>query len=354
VREESQEQQARQTALTLAAQLDLGRTRRRAEFILTMKMLYLAYGLRLSCSFPLPGMRPAAEASDGLPELAIDLRDPAELERAWSGAGGEPEWRGRQGDGRELTIERGSDGALRFSYGELARFLLDPQLRRLDCAPADSSLDWQRVLIGKVIPAISVMLGYEGLHAAAVESPVGVVAIMAPSGAGKSTLALELLRRGWPLFADDVLTLSKDGDGVRAHPGTPHMNVALEPPEGIDPQTLGETLAILAGERWLAASNTSDERTRPVRLLCLLERGPELALEMHALPASPLALAPYTLGLSSDPERLRSRFDLYADLTGSAALVRLTAGPDDRPAALAELLERSLARQPGELAGAPR
>ena len=52
------------------------------------------------------------------------------------------------------------------------------------------------------------MLGHEALHAAALDSPDGVVAIMAPSGAGKSTLALELLRQGWPLFADDVLTLS--------------------------------------------------------------------------------------------------------------------------------------------------
>ena len=65
-------------------------------------------------------------------------------------------------------------------------------MSRLDCAPCDSGLDWQRALISKVIPSISVMLGYEALHAATVESPQGVVAIMAPSGAGKSTLALEL------------------------------------------------------------------------------------------------------------------------------------------------------------------
>ncbi len=318
-----------------------------------MKMDYLAYGLRLSASFPLPGM-PAA-AIEHLPALALALRDPAELARAWSGANTEPEWRGRQGDGRDLTIVRAAGGERLFNYGELALFELDARLRRLDCAPLEPGLDWQRVLLGKVIPAIAVMRGYEALHAAALDSPDGVVAIMAPSGAGKSTLALELLRRGWPLFADDVLTLCRDGDAVRAYPGTPHMNAPLEPPDGIDPRALGETLGILAGERWLAAASTSPAgATRPVRMLCLLERGPRLELALEQLPANPLVLAPYTLGLSDDPERLRSRFEVYADLLGSAALVRVSAGPGDRPAALAELIAGALARRPEHSVGAAR
>jgi hypothetical protein len=317
-----------------------------------MEMLYLAYGLRLTSTFPLPGMRAAAHAGEELPALELDARDPGALARDWNSAEAELEWSGRQGDGRELTIERGPGGERLFSYGELARFLLDTHMRHLDCAPLEPGLDWQRVLLGKVIPAISVMRGYEALHAAAVDSPEGVVAIMAPSGAGKSTLALELLRRGWPLFADDVLALSHDGATVAAHPGTPHMNLAAEPPGGIEPRELGETLAMLAGERWLAASSAG-ERTRPVRMLCLLERGPRLELALEALPANPLVLAPYTLGLSSNPQRLRSRFDLYADLLGSAALVRLSAGAGDRPGALADLIEQALASQPERPAGQP-
>jgi hypothetical protein len=325
--------------------------------MLAMKMDYLTYGLRLSASFPLPGMSAAAatSASADLPRLALDLRDPVELQRAWNGAHAELEWSGRQGDGRDLTIVRTAAGERLFNYGELALFALDAQMRSLECAPLEPGLDWQRVLLGKVIPAIAVMRGYEALHAAAVDFPDGVVAIMAPSGAGKSTLALELLRRGRPLFADDVLTLSRERYAVSAHPGTPHMNAALDPPEGIDPEALGETLGILAGERWLAVASTSAAGgMRPVRMLCLLERAPRLALGLEQLPANPLLLAPYTLGLSSDPERLRSRFDLYADLLGSATLVRLNAGPADRPAALAELIEGALARRPEHPIGAVR
>jgi hypothetical protein len=317
-----------------------------------MEIFYAAYGLRLVSSFALPGMPPASGESCS-PSLALGLVTATDLERAWSGASGPPEWRGRQGDGRDLVIERGSAGDLLFTYGELARFRLHPQMRRLDCAPLDSGLDWQRVLIGKVIPSISVMLGYEGLHAAAVDSPDGVVAIMAQSGSGKSTLALELLSRGWSLFADDVLTLSEAGGAVRAHPGTPHMNLAEHLPDAIHPQTLGETLGILAGERWMAAGNATSE-TRPVRMLCLLERRPAQTLGIDTLPPNPLLLAPYMLGLASNPERRRSRFCLYADLIASATLVRLGAGLEHPPGRLADLLEQSLAHPTEPVAGAVR
>ncbi|HLM86615.1 MAG TPA: hypothetical protein VK272_10560 [Solirubrobacteraceae bacterium] len=317
-------------------------------------MLYAAHGLRLTSSFPFPGMPlPARSIGDDLLSLALTLRYPAELERLWSGACGPPEWRGRQGDGRDLVIERGSGGDLLFTYGELARFRLDPSMLRLDCAPRDWGLDWKRVLIGKVIPSISVMRGYEGLHAAAVDSPDGVVAIMAPSGSGKSTLALELLRRGWPLFADDALTLSQADGEVRAHPGTPHMNIAQSLPDGIDPQALGATIGVLAGERWLVA-RVCTWHPRPVRMLCLLERGTDLALELHALPANPVQLAPYMLGLSGDPERRASRFHLYANLIEGTPLVRLTAGLEHRPGQLADLVEQALAREPELVDGGVR
>ena len=201
----------------------------------------------------------------------------------------------------------------------------------LACAPSSDGLDWQRVLVSKVIPSISVMRGYEALHAAAVESPDGVVAIMAPSGTGKSTLAAELLRRGWPLFADDVLVLDGQAGAVVAHPGTAHMNVAQEMPGALEPEMLGQEIAVLAGERWMKA-NALARSPRQVALLCLLERGPGLELSAELLPARPLLLAPYILGLSTDPERQRERFELYADLMESCTLMRLTAGPGDGPA----------------------
>jgi hypothetical protein len=320
-----------------------------------MTTRYVAFGLDLRASFPLPGM--VCEEAEELPSLELELTTPQALETDWSGSDGPPQWRGRLGDGLDLAIEQGIAGDSRFSYGDRApsgedraRFRLHRGMRRLDCAPRMQSLDWQRALIGKVLPTISVMRGYEALHAAAVDSPEGVVAIMAPSGSGKSTLATELLGRGWPLFADDVLTLEQTDDAVRAHPGTPHMNLEKSLPNDIEPQTLGTTLAILAGERWLAADTTTTH-SRPMRMLCLLERSRDLPLEIHTLTSNPLPLAPYMLGLSSDPERHRSRFRLYADLTESATLVRLTASLEHRPEELADLLEQALTRRPAVAEG---
>ncbi len=326
------------------------------EFMEAMTTRYVAFGLELRASFPLPGM--TSKEAQELPSLELELTTPDELEAAWGGSDGPPEWRGRLGDGLDLVIERGAAGDLLFSYGDRApsdedraRFRLHPGMRRLDCAPRQSGLDWQRALIGKVLPAIGVMRGYEALHAAAVDSPEGVLAIMAPSGTGKSTLAIELLHRGRSLFADDVLILEQTDGAVRAHPGTPHLNLAENLPGTVDPQTLGGTLGVLAGERWLATRTTATQ-PRPMRMLCLLERGPGLPLESHTLPANPLLLAPYMLGLSMDADRQRNRFGLYADLMESVTLVRLTAGLEHRPEQLADLLEQVLARRPKAIAGA--
>jgi len=312
-----------------------------------MRTRYVAYGLQLRSSFELPGMTP--QLAEDLPQLTLRLRTPEELRRAWNGASGLAAWEGTLGDGCRLRIERGMNGEVLFSYGDRACFRLDASQELLDCAPSDARPDWQRVLISKVLGNVSVMLGYEGLHAAAVDTPEGVVAFAGPSGVGKSTLALELVRRGCPLFADDMLTLRKDISYVRAYPATPHMTVSEDLPEAVDLDELGPSLAELAGERWLAAQGAC-RQSRPVHALCLLERGERTMLDARVLPANPLLLAPYMLGFEGDRERQFRRFHLYADLMGSTTLIDLTGGPDDGPSELADLLEGVLAQRPA-LAG---
>jgi hypothetical protein len=310
-----------------------------------METIHAAYGLRLASSLPFPGLPATTRTIEDLPQLKLALVDPLQLERAWSGTSGPWEWRGRLGDGLDLTIERGTTGDILFTYSNRARFRLHPDMCQLDCAPEHAGLDWQRTLLTKVIPTVSVMRGYEALHAAAVESPEGVVAIMAPSGTGKSTLVIELLRRGWPLLADDVLILENLDGAVLAHPGTPHMNVAENLSDELNRSMPGETLGTLAGERWLAAKTTTTS-VQPMRMLCLLERGRGLSTQVLALTPSPLPLAPYMLGLFSDAERERSRFSLYADLMQSTPLVRMTADVEQPPGRLADLLEEALACLP--------
>jgi hypothetical protein len=300
---------------------------------------YIAFGLALRPSFSLPGMALAEDG--GLPRLSIELEAREELLAGWSGSLAPSPWRGRLGDGQELTIERGVRGDILFGYGDRASFRLDPGGARLACAPRDpAALDWQRVLLSRVLPNVSLAHGREALHAGAVETPLGTVAIAAPSGTGKSTLAAELMRRGWPLVADDVLVLSRGPEGVEVHPSGPHMNIG----DAVDsraPRELGETLGVLAGERWVAVDGTSRE-PRPLAAIFLLERGSGLTLEAEPLPASPLMLAPFMLGLPDERGRDADRFALYSDLIESTMLLRLTADIGDRPADLAETIELTL------------
>jgi hypothetical protein len=312
-----------------------------------MEKHYAAYGLSLRSSFGLAGMVPSSQ--EGLPSLALEFVAPTELATTWSGPDGEPIWRGRLGDGSDLTIERGVTGDLLFTNGDRAWYRLDPGGQSLACMPRCSGLDWQRILLTKVLSSISVMRGYEALHASAVSSPWGAVAVAAPTGMGKTTLALELMRRGWPLLTDDVLALAATSEGVLGYPGTPHMNVAISQSEGPSAETIAPTLAVLAGERWVAASEIAHV-ARPLRAILLLERSPGLSLDIQVLPRNPLLLAPYMLGLPGDAVRERRRFELYADLMTAATLMRLTCDPADRPADIADLIEQALADRPTALA----
>ncbi len=307
---------------------------------------YSAFGLALQPSFSLPGMEPYEHAP--MPSVELVLEGPEELHRAWSGARSPGPWRGRLGDGYELTIEWGVAGDLRFGYGGGAWFRLDPSGTRLGCAPEDGeAMAWQRLLLGRVLPNVSLSLAREGLHAATVEMGPEVVAIAAPSGAGKSTLTAELIRRGARLFADDFLVLDRAGGGeVFAHPGGPHLNVSAEVAADFERAELGTVLGEFAGEYWLGVRDPA-RQPRPVSAVALLQRGPGLRLGAEPVSPSPLILAPHMLGLPDEESAQEAkRFALYADLVESTRVLHLTAGSTDAPADLADTLEAALGCDP--------
>lgn len=312
-----------------------------------MEATHLAFGLRLQSNFPLPGMRP--REAEGAPSLGIELVEAARLRDRWSDGTGGRAWRGRLGDGTELTIERGAGGDLRIANGDRVHFRLDPTGLQLECAPRDpGDLAWQRVLLSRVLPIASLRHGNEALHASAVECPRGVVAIAGPSGSGKSTLAAELIARGWPHFTDDVLVFAAGPDGPLAHPGAPHANLS-DDGVGADPAALGEILDVRDGECWTAVS-TSALRPAPVAAVILLDRRPGLPSAVLHLSRSPLTLAPYMLGLPDEDESEGKRFSLYSDLAERTSFLRLAADERVRPAELADMVEGALAIEPA-LAG---
>jgi hypothetical protein len=321
-----------------------------------MSTRHTAYGIELHASFELPGMPassdpPARIHATARPTLKLEQAAAAELLAAFSEAGDRTSWTGVLGDGRSLTIESGARGDILFRYDERALFLLERSAGRLRCAPLAEGVHWQQVLLCRVLPNVAVAYGYEALHASAVESPRGVLAIAAPTGGGKSTLALELIRRGWRLFTDDVLILGRTREGVCAHPGTPHLNVAEHVLPTIERALVEAEWAVLPGERWIALRASACE-PRPVRLICLPERTSERSSPRTRSSSTPLPLAPYMIGLSGDLQRERQRFALYGDLLDSAKIAHLSFDSATGPAELADLVEQAL-DPPAENSGGP-
>lgn len=239
-----------------------------------------------------------------------------------------------------FSIRWGNERDLLFGYGEAARFRLDPAGTCLLCVPAEpDSLAWQRVLLSRVLPLVALARGYEALHAGAVETVAGVVAIVGPSGAGKSTLVRELLRRGHRLFADDVLVIGSGsaGTGVLAHPSGPYLSLAEE-----DAPPPGQALGALGGKLWLAIEGAA-QQPRPLAAVAILEREQIGTPAAEPIPPSPLALAPFMLGLPDEEGRDAERFSTYSDLVDGAALLRLVAGEEPAPR-LADALEAALER----------
>ena len=66
------------------------------------------------------------------------------------------------------------------------------------------------VYLRMVVPMVLQVRGREVLHASAVLGPSGVAVFCAESRTGKSTIAYALSQRGYPLWADDVVSLDVD------------------------------------------------------------------------------------------------------------------------------------------------
>ncbi len=80
----------------------------------------------------------------------------------------------------------------------------------------------RHLLLDHVAPLVMGLRGRLVLHASAVSTPRGAVAVAGGTGQGKSTLAASLARRGFPLVADDCLVLEHEAHGsviVPSYPG---------------------------------------------------------------------------------------------------------------------------------------
>jgi hypothetical protein len=296
---------------------------------------YRVFGLELESDFALPGL--ATSTDDDTPMVSLRIVRPPDAAACWSGSTDDrPMWK-TVIDDSPVRVERGAARDYQITYGERAVFWLSSDGRTLLCGADDpTDVHWQRFLLDTVLGSTSLLRGFEALHASAVEQPDGVVAFATITGGGKSSLAAELVRRGHPLFCDDILALKRRGDRVVGYPGPPLMNLPVgNGRQAID--ELGDPLATFGDEAWVAVRNASSG-PRPLIAVCLLDRRPGLPSELVRLSVTPLHLLPHSLGFAL-PGRAETRFTMFGELAHGTPVFRLRSDPSTEPAALADLVE---------------
>jgi hypothetical protein len=322
-----------------------------------------AFGLGLIVDVPPPG----AWKTRPLREPSLQIRSSVTLqaiEDSWSGLQ-EIGWEGVI-DGAPFVVERGVAGDHRFVHGAQpdqngtpldgsgtpsnairAVHHLSADASVLQCAPTDpTEQSWWRVVLDSVLFTVALLQGYEALHAAAVATPDGVIAITAASGGGKSTLLSELLGRGLALMADDVLVLDPRGtEPPLAHPAPPLMTIPATRVSTLGETNPPETISSLEDERWIAVPVYPEPL--PLKALVVLDRRPGsqrpgsqssgfASIEKIEDPLAPLLGS--LMNFPRSPARERTRFELASTLSCTTTLWRLTADLDTPPDVLADTL----------------
>jgi hypothetical protein len=306
-----------------------------------------AFGLGLIFDTPPPGAWEAQTLRE--PSLQIRSSVTAQaIEHSWSGLQ-EIGWEGVI-DGAPFVVERGIEGDHRFVHGAhpeesgtpadgtRAVHHLSADTSLLQCAPSDpADPSWWRVVLDSVLFTVALLQGYEALHAGAVITPDGVIAITASSGSGKSTLLTELLGRGLALMADDVLMLEPQGTKPPlAYPGPPLMTVPTARIATLGERETLEMISSLDDEHWIAVP--VHQEPVPLKALVVLDRQPKLELSLTKIedPFAPLMSS--LMNFPRSPERQQTRFELASVLASKTTLWRLTADLSTPPDQLADTL----------------
>lgn len=294
---------------------------------------YSAFGLIWSSTFPLPMPALAHGRTD------VTLRLCESVDTLWSGNPSTPDWLFKI-DGGPFVIQRGSAGDFRLAPRQGARFHVDRNASAISCEPTVlSDAASQRLLLDTVLWTTTLLHGIEGLHASAVQTESGVIAFMAASGGGKTSVAVELVRRGYPLFCDDVLMLERRDDDFVAHPSPPLMNL---------PTTLAldglrvDPIAQIGDEAWVSVADIARQPSVLARLY-VLNRAGGLEERIVAIDPTVLDLLPHAQVHALADGWERRRFELCSDLALNVPLSRIDVDPAASPSQIADLVETDLA-----------
>jgi hypothetical protein len=159
-----------------------------------------------------------------------------------------------------FSFRQGTDKVQAFVHPSARQNLIDEAYRRI------------------VLPLALQALGTEVLHASAVLTPHGLLALCAASGIGKSTLAFGLSRRGYPLWADDAVAFEVSGREVRTVPLPFVTRLRPDAAAFFAATATGASSAGVypeQGRRGLSTTTHHDHDRRPLIALLVLKRRTE-------------------------------------------------------------------------------
>ena len=255
--------------------------------------------------------------------------------------------------GEMISVQRDREGSLvvridahaqagyRLSGPSYGRHILSPDGRRLRCVPERvRPEDWQRFLIGQVLPFAAAVNGLEVLHASAVRLAGRAIGLLGPCGAGKTSLALALCRAGAEFLADDVVALEQRHHALLAHPGTPAAGVARQEALRVG-LALRDDRVLAVNERERLIRVAPCGRPTPLRAVLFLERtcgGP--SEPCFRLTGDPRRLLGSTFNfVLAEPSRLERLLDVCAS-AARGTVARVTFGPACDPDRLAAAVVR--------------
>lgn len=299
-----------------------------------------AFGLALESSFELAGW-PPTRPPRGLAQVSLRLSERAALRSQLPADSVTIAWR-RTPSGREkpMVFAHPTAGYWLEAAG-FGVFHLHPDGSEVRCGPIRrSAWQWQRFLIGQVLPFASTVHGYEPWHASAVALGGQAVAIAGSSGSGKSTLVVELMLRGGTLLADDVIALKVDGDKVQVHPGPAVMSLRRQAAERMRAQDLCALGTVVGADREeLRLGVERCDRPLPLQALYLLEpvrQGKRARSTPVRSPDVRLLLGHAFNFALRDERRLVRQLDVCAAIARTARIVRLRVPSNADPGELAD------------------
>jgi len=197
-----------------------------------LSIFYLAYGLSIGASLPLPGLPvQMSQRQQEPPDLRIRLKENAQfLSTLFDpptdffyhtpnfNEGGEPNLRvGMLAGGKYYG----------FFYCDGARFAVDREGREIwaDWPPNYALEDACTYLMGPVIAFVLRLRGATCLHASSTAVDGRAIALMGAPGAGKSTTAAAFARLGFSVISDDLVVLSDQMDRLLVQSGYPRVNL---------------------------------------------------------------------------------------------------------------------------------